>query len=396
MSEAELFEQASKARSERISYYMQIFAAVAGILSASIAAITFYFSQTTNGITVTIAEPVPLINSEKIQNQNIKIQISVAGTAVERLWLQSIQYENKARTAVRQSDIQDATRITFVGKKVIGAQVRTVIPANFSIESKIQGDQIILEHGLMNPGDLALIDVFLDGNDPETVSCSFRIVNMKECLISNLVSRSQFYLTLMALPSPLRDIVVFLSFLMALFVFGFGFSQTTKEARRAIKEFASFSWTTEEGISLNEVLRRLGIVEEVSHEKIATKIGMDPEIESRVKGKTFSQLFDEQDAYSLAELKLIYRNYVRAIRTAINLKTPYHTYGSPEFDALEESVSSLGDIAQVTKQYFYKQYRSPRALSEVGLGGLVLVVIGMLIVVLGGPARTLLASYFYR
>lgn len=209
-------ESEPKGLSGPIARWIFILAALAAIVTVLIS-IYGLIHEKSKSVSLTLSEPVPLLRSENIHDD---LFISIEGKQIRQAWLQTITYRNSGQIPIRSSDIEDATRISFENDtKIISTNTREKKPNNLKAWITRSGNEITINHGLLNNNDHILIDVFIENATDKLPRCNVRIVGIEICNVSRMPSKtSQFKSVFIELVKPIDNGQVFFWFVISLFM----------------------------------------------------------------------------------------------------------------------------------------------------------------------------------
>jgi hypothetical protein len=177
-------EQRATSKTEpRLTFLLNSLIATFTIAGVAFSAYIYFHDLRYKEIRVALLESTPFFQN-KIDFAR-SMSVNVGDRRVENLWYAKLRYENSGRTPVRKDEIESKSRITFSDAEVISASVSEKKPSNLDITANKLSDSLELIHGLLNPSDYVVFDVLLATTKSPTVTCSYRISDIKDCLFVN-------------------------------------------------------------------------------------------------------------------------------------------------------------------------------------------------------------------
>lgn len=164
-----------------------VIAIIVGVCTAIVAIIIYrkqrkdaIASQIVKKITFTVVSEASIANINRAVKD--RVQILFDGKPVSDMYLLILQVKNSGNAAVKPDDYVEPIEFTLKGRKVIYSEILYTIPKDIlNLEDaknflKIEQDTLILSKLLLNPNEILIIKILLEGK-PTTFIGRARIVN---------------------------------------------------------------------------------------------------------------------------------------------------------------------------------------------------------------------------
>jgi hypothetical protein len=208
-----------KARNERITSLLNIVVSVLTVVGVLFSVFIYFYDKKSRDIRVVILDSAAFLQNRADFGK--AVSVNVGDKKVEQLWYVRLRYENFGKLPIKKDEIETSTHIRFAGSEVLTVSVADRRPENLGLTITNATDSIELIHGLMNPGDYAVLDILVSGPKIPNVTCDYRIADIADCLVKDESAASrEVYVVGMKVNDNLALLAVSFAFLASLLASG--------------------------------------------------------------------------------------------------------------------------------------------------------------------------------
>jgi hypothetical protein len=176
-------QSAHKARNERITSLLNIVVSVLTAAGVLFSVFIYFYDKKSRDIRVVILDSAAFLQNRADFGK--AVSVNVGDKKVEQLWYIRLRYENFGKLPIKKDEIETSTHIRFAGSEVLTVSVADKRPENLGLTITNATDSIELSHGLMNPGDYAVLDILVSGPKIPNVTCDYRIADIADCVVKD-------------------------------------------------------------------------------------------------------------------------------------------------------------------------------------------------------------------
>ena len=206
------------AKNDKSQFNRWVLAGIFGIISSiAVPTVLSIWQQQSKGITLWRVTSRSLLTSEVGANLTILFNES----SVELPWVYTLRLTNTGSLPIESGDVEKPLTLGFPESRIVHAEITTKEPHDVRAHAIHISDELILSHGLLNPGDWFEADVLFDGK-PSEPAISYRVTGLNSpAQITELHSGAD-EVFMAWVPPPLRYFVVTVIGLGAIFLLGLG------------------------------------------------------------------------------------------------------------------------------------------------------------------------------
>ncbi len=191
---------------------------LAGLITGVVAiVVTVFFSirsESTKELTVTYTPKRSLVARDTSTNARLEVRLGEIRIAAP--WLVSGKIENTGNRPIEERDIEEPLRLSFSGGHVISAEIAQKSQRALFASAAASGNDVVITHKLLNPGDWIGFDVIFDGEPAMPPDLSFRIsgISHPKQIVGTSVEPKRSVASI-PLPAPVVYLVLTIASLVA-------------------------------------------------------------------------------------------------------------------------------------------------------------------------------------
>lgn len=164
-------------KTPRTRYYLELVVALATVVGLGA---TIYFSlhaEKSKRLEAHYLTKLSLIS--KTQTSKERVRVSYEDRDVVQLVQISLRLINAGTVPIEKRDIEQPAAFDFGSASILAATVVRRVPSSLVVTATSDAHRLVIDHGLLNPGDFVDVEVLCDG-DPGWPEPTFRITGVRE------------------------------------------------------------------------------------------------------------------------------------------------------------------------------------------------------------------------